>query len=70
MRSTENEGIRVSGFRTNYGAKRLSSSGTLLWNDIPLHLRNSETFNTFAKNYKKHLLPGISSDEVELPSPE
>ena len=70
MRSTENEGIRVSGFRTNYGAKRLSSSGTLLWNDIPLHLRNSETFNTFAKNFKKHLLPGISSDEAELPSPE
>ena len=68
MRTTENEGIRVGAFRTIYGAKRLSCSGALLWNDIPLDLRKSETFDTFAKNYKKHLLPEINSNQAELPN--
>ena len=57
MRSTENENIRVSVSRTNHGAKLLSCSGALLWNNIPLDLRKSETFNNFAKNFKKTFIP-------------
>ena len=63
LRSNNNGDVKERFSRTNYGYKRIETSGAKLWNNIPTTIKHSESLNIFAERYKKHLLSDQSVGE-------
>ena len=51
LRSVQNEKLIVPKPKTECFRKTLNYSGPTIWNDIPIHVRNSETLKKFQANY-------------------
>lgn len=49
----------VSGSRTNYGRKVLTSEGALLFNKLPDFIKKSESLNIFKQRLKDHILEDV-----------
>ena len=49
LRSNNNGDVKESFSRTNYGYKRIETSGAKLWNDIPTTIKQSESLNIFVE---------------------
>ena len=56
LRSANNGLIKESFARTNYGYRRIQTSGAKLWNRIPLAIKQGDTLNIFVNKYKTHIL--------------
>ena len=41
---------------TDIGARAISIKGPKVWNNVPLHIRNSSSIRTFKEKLKKHIL--------------
>ena len=46
----------------NYGAKLLKVAGPLLWNSLPVNIRNSKTVFTFKSNLKQFFTDQYETD--------
>ena len=53
LRSTSNKNFLIPKPKTNLFKSRFSYSGALVWNSIPLWIKNSSTINSFTNNCLK-----------------
>ena len=63
LRSNTNGNVKEKFARTNFGDKRIQTSGARLWNNIPITIKKSESLSIFVDKYKKYLLPDVSNGQ-------
>ena len=68
LRSNDNGSIKESFARTNYGYRRIQSSGAKLWNSIPTTIKHCESLNIFVEKYKKYILTDQEEGEQSTAS--
>ena len=55
LRSLDSCSLVVPKTRTNWGDRSFAHAGPFLWNQLPFHIRNSPTVDTFKDRLKYHL---------------
>ena len=55
LRSSAQLRLITSTTSTQYGQRSFSASASELWNDLPLHVKNSQTLVQFKSTLKTHL---------------
>ena len=55
LRSSKHKDIKTIAFKTNYLKTSFAYNSKLIWNKIPLHIRNLPKISTFKKHFKKYL---------------
>ena len=55
LRSSTQLGLITSITSTQYGQRSFSAAASELWNDLPLHVKNSQTLVQFKSSLKPHL---------------
>ena len=65
LRSSSNKDIKTLKARTKYYRNSFTYKSREIWNNIPLNIRNANSFNTFKANYKK-LLFNLQSEIVAV----
>ena len=51
LRSIQNEKLTVPKPKTEFFRKSFNYSGPVVWNSIPIHIRNSDTLRKFQSSY-------------------
>ena len=49
--------------KSNKGARSILNEAANTWNKIPMNIKESKTLIEFKKNYKKHILNDIVSEQ-------
>ena len=55
LRSSTQLRLITSIISTQYGQRSFSAAASELWNDLPLHVKNSQTLVQFKSSLKTHL---------------
>ena len=62
LRSSKNGNLFVPRPNTNFMKKTFSYSGTILWNALPMHLKNIKNADSFKKKFIEYLMVRQEND--------
>ena len=64
LRSSNQQLLQLPTVRTDFSRRAFSYAAPKIWNNLPIHIRNCPSLNTFKKHLKTHLFTQIASHTI------